>query len=154
MAATVSLWLVIFLVLIAPFDVAELAFHIRLEIMPIYGVISFISYIVLVPIQNWVVKRTNSWTIIQEISFLLIFSLLSHVGCFLYYSSEIVRGNLDYWDFTKQIYLPIFFLLLVLLIFARWLLINKKFSRSPSLPMRSLLKEITNEMYCRSITRN
>lgn len=53
-AFVIGLWLAIFLVLIAPFDASELSFWIRLEILPFYGLISFVCYSALIPIQNWV----------------------------------------------------------------------------------------------------
>jgi hypothetical protein len=87
---------------------------------------------VLVPIQNWKIKLTKRWTLFDEISFVLIFSLIAQIGSFLYYSSDIVRGKLGYWEFTLEIYFPIFLILLSILVFVRWLLIKNKPSLSSS----------------------
>ncbi len=56
-ALVISLWLVLFLVLIAPFYIAEPKFSVRLEILPIYGIVSFVVYMSLIPIQNWTFKQ-------------------------------------------------------------------------------------------------
>ncbi|MBR9844679.1 MAG: hypothetical protein GYB35_00540 [Algicola sp.] len=70
-AIIISLWLVLFLILIAPFDIEELNFSARLEILPVYGLITFLVYVLLIPFQNWLFKKTQTWNIVLE---LLIFN--------------------------------------------------------------------------------
>ncbi|WP_299278615.1 LytTR family DNA-binding domain-containing protein [uncultured Psychroserpens sp.] len=121
----ISLWLVLFLILIAPFDIAELTFSARLEILPTYGLISFLAYTILIPIQNWIFKRFKTWTIGTECIFIVLFNIIQIFICYGYYKSSIVNGNYDFQKFGLEIYLPIFFILLPIIIFLRWFL-NKK----------------------------
>ena len=124
-ALIISLWLVLFLILIAPFDIAELTFSARLEILPIYGVISFLVYMILIPIQNWIFKHFKKWTLISEALFISTFNAIQIVVTFSYYKSNIVNGDYDFQKFSLEIYVPIFFILLPIIIFLRWFL-NKK----------------------------
>lgn len=124
-ALLISLWLVIFLILIAPFDIAELPFKIRLEILPLYGLISFFSYIFLIPFQNLIIKKFKKWTIVFEACFVILFSSLTIIGSFFYYRSNIIKGNHNLKEFALEVYFPIFLVLLTVLIFARWFL-NRK----------------------------
>ena len=127
----ISLWLVIFLVVIAPFDAADLSFRIRLQILPFYGVISFLCYMLLVPLQNWIFKKKGKWTIVLEILFVVLYNLIALVGCFAYYQSDVINGDYPFEKFTFEVYYPIFFILLSILIFARWFL-NRKVRGLPT----------------------
>ena len=124
-ALIISLWLVLFLILIAPFDIAELTFSARLEILPIYGLISFVVYMFLVPIQNWAFKYFKKWTLLSEVLFIIIFNCIQIIFSYSYYKSSIVNGNYNFQKFLLDIYLPIFFILLTIVVFSRWFL-NKK----------------------------
>lgn len=120
-----SIWLVVFLVLIAPFDVADLSFTARLIMMPVYGIIAFLSYVVLLPLQNWFFQQYKRWTILSEISFITLFQLIALIGSYAYYKSSILNGDYPFPKFTLEVYYPIFILLLSVIIFARWFLSKK-----------------------------
>ncbi len=124
-AVIIAIWLVIFLVLIAPFDIAELPFSIRLEIMPLYGLISFIAYILLVPIQNFVFKKLDRWTLFLEIFIIVLFNVIVLTGSYYYYKSSIINGEYSFMKFTVEVYYPIFFIILPIIVFARWFLSKK-----------------------------
>jgi len=124
-ALIIAAWLIAFLVLIAPFDVAELPFSIRLEIMPMYGLISFVAYMVLIPFQNMIFRKSGKWTIFLETILILLFNIIAFSGSYLYYKSGVVNGEYSFVRFALEVYYPIFFILLPMLIFARWYL-NKK----------------------------
>ncbi|MFY0592919.1 LytTR family DNA-binding domain-containing protein [Roseivirga sp.] len=123
----VGVWLVIFLVLIAPFDIAELPIAIRAEILPPYGLISFFSYLIVIPLQNWLFRRLGYWNIFHETCLILLFNLLAWIGSYGYYQSGIINGEYSFFNFTLEIYSPIFFILLPIIIFSRWYL-NKNVS--------------------------
>ncbi|MFK7814680.1 MAG: LytTR family transcriptional regulator DNA-binding domain-containing protein [Maribacter sp.] len=124
-AFVISFWLVLFLVLIAPFDVAELSFSIRLQILPFYGVIFFVAYMILVPIQNWIFKKLGRWTLFLEILIIILFTCIGLMGSYLYYTTDIINGNYSFSKYTLEVYYPIFLILLPILLFSRWYL-NKK----------------------------
>ena len=122
----ISIWLVAFLVIIAPFDVAELPLKYRLELMPFYGVIALTGYLVLIPLQNWIFSKTKSWTIYQEVGFIFCFNTLVLIGSYAYYKSSYLNGAYSFKKFTLEVYYPTFILLLSTILFARWFLFRKK----------------------------
>ena len=122
----ISIWLVLFIVIIAPFDASDLTFSIRLKILPFYGVITFLSYVVLIPIQNVVFKRFNNWNIAFEIAYIFAFSILGLIGSYIYYKSNIINGDYQLVNFIFKNYYPIFFFSLSVLVFSRWFLNKEK----------------------------
>lgn len=136
-AATISLWLVVFLVVIAPFDVSELPFSIRLEIMPFYGVISFIGYVLVLPIQNWYFKKWDRWNWPEEIAFITLYNLIVFYGSYAYYQSDIINGNYSFGKFALEVYAPTLLLLLTTLIILRLFIFKSKTSQFvPKLELR------------------
>ncbi len=124
-AFVLAIWLAIFLILIAPFDIAELSIGVRLEIMPMYGLISFLGYLTLIPLQIWANKRKKSRSIIFEILVISLFNVLVLSGSYIYYRSSIVNGDFSFVKFTFEVYLPIFFIQLPIIIIARWFVSKK-----------------------------
>lgn len=124
-ALLISIWLVGFLILIAPFDVSDLDFSIRLVLMPFYGVITFVGYMALIPFQNKIHQLKGEWTILYEILFLIALNLLVCVMCFQYYRTDFIRGDFSFSKFVLGVYYPIFFVLLSVLIILRWFLFKR-----------------------------
>ena len=131
-ALIIALWLYLFLVLIAPFDTSDLSFSIRLLILPPYGFISFAGYMILVPWQNWFFKNKSKWNLPFEIIFVLLFNFIILLGSFAYYKTDIINGAYSFTKFTFQVYYPIFFILLPMLLFLRWRLNRKTASEKPN----------------------
>jgi hypothetical protein len=131
-ALFISLWLVVFLVLIAPRDIAELPFNVRLQLMPFYGILSFVGYMMLIPIQNWAYRQSGKWTYYHEVGFLILFNILMFYSCYAYYRSDVMRGRFSFIQFTTEIYYPIFFIVLSVILGLRWLLFKKKFKENQS----------------------
>jgi len=124
-AIIIGVWLVLFLVLIAPFDTADLPMPIRVRILPPYGLISIAAYFALIPAQNWVFRKTGKWNTLFEAVFLLTFNVMVWIGSYGYYKTDIINGEYSFSKFTLEVYYPIFFIILPILIFVRWYL-NKK----------------------------
>jgi len=82
-AIMISVWLIIFLVLIAPFDAGDLSFMIRLQILPPYGLISLISYLAIIPLQDFVFKKSKKWTIFSEGLIIAVYNLLVWLGSYM-----------------------------------------------------------------------
>ena len=121
----ISIWLALFLVLIAPFDASELSFSIRWMLLPPYGLISFFAYIVVVPLQNYAFKKFRQWNLLLEIAFISAFNAACFPVTYLYYKSSIINGEYDFFNFTFEIYTPILVILLSVIVFTRWYLNNK-----------------------------
>ncbi|GAB4156891.1 MAG: hypothetical protein Tsb0033_08070 [Winogradskyella sp.] len=124
-ALVISIWLVLFLIIIGPFDISDLNFTSRLEILPVYGLLSFTVYIVLVPIQNLIYKRLDFWNLLFESLFIIVFNFIQIFTSYFYYKSKLVNGEYDFQPFLLKIYLPVGIILLTVIIFSRWFL-NKK----------------------------
>lgn len=124
-ALVISIWLVLFLIIIGPFDISDLNFTSRLEILPVYGLLSFIVYMVLVPIQNLIYKRLHFWNLLFESLFIIVFNFIQIFTSYFYYKSKLVNGEYDFQSFLLKIYLPVGIILLTVIIFSRWFL-NKK----------------------------
>ncbi len=125
----ISFWLVVFLVVIAPFDTADLSLQLRFSLMPVYGLIAFVSYAVLLPLQGALYRRAQKWTVLHEVLFIVLFQFIALIGSFIYYKSDILNGEYTFRKFTLEVYYPIFIVLLSIIIFARWFLFRRKQKR-------------------------
>lgn len=125
-AVLISVWLVAFLVLIAPFDASDLSFSIRLWLMPFYGVISFLGYLVLFPFQNYLLGLNGKWSLGSEVLFLICYNIIVCAGSYAYYVSDIINGDYPFNKFVIGVFVPIFFVLLSIIIFLRWFLFKEK----------------------------
>ena len=124
-ALIISLWLVFFLITIAPFDAADLRFVARLVILPVYGLISFIAYLLLIPFQNWLFHYFKKWSITSEALFIIAFNSIQIFASYIYYKTDLVNGDYNFQTFALSVYLPIGCIILPIVIFLRWFL-NKK----------------------------
>ncbi|WP_299125989.1 LytTR family DNA-binding domain-containing protein [uncultured Winogradskyella sp.] len=124
-ALIISLWLVFFLVIIAPFDAGDLSFEVRLLILPFYGVISFLTYMLIIPFQNLIHRYLKKWTILLEAAFIIVFNAFQIIASYSYYKTEIINGDYNFETFVLYVYLPIGLIILPIILFLRWFL-NKK----------------------------
>ncbi|MFK7951826.1 MAG: LytTR family transcriptional regulator DNA-binding domain-containing protein [Ekhidna sp.] len=103
----ISIWLVLFLVLIAPFDVSDLSILIRIRITIVYGVILFFCYFVCIVVQRILFKTFLKWSLILEISIYFLLYFLVLPLAVLYYKSGIVNGDYSVVSFIREQYIPI-----------------------------------------------
>lgn len=126
-----GVWLYLFLVLIGPFDAAEVPLSIRTFLMIGYSLVFFLAYALLVVVQNKLYQYLGKWTIGWECFIVLLFCVYSLPLCFAYYKTDIVRGDFNFDKFTFSIYLPTLAILLPVIFLGRHLLVrNKKEKRS------------------------
>jgi len=119
LASVISLWLVVFLIFIAPFDTSDLNMVNRLRILPIYGVLSFGVYLLLIPVQNYFFKRYETWNWSLELFFILIYDIILLFFSYSYYKTDIVNGLYDFKIFSLKVYLPICLILFPILFLLR-----------------------------------
>jgi len=119
-ALLLSLWLLSFLILFAPFDVSDLNKYARWTLLPPYGIIFLLNYGLLVPWQQKIYKKTQAWNLALELIFLLAFLLLCFFGSFFYYSSPIMNGDLSIGAFFTQQYIAFSLILSPLVLILRW----------------------------------
>jgi len=125
----ISVWLAAFLVLIAPFDAAELPFLIRLQILPPYGIISLLGYMVIISFQKLIFNKFKKWTPFLEGLVILVFNILVLFGSYAYYKTTIINGTYTFSKFTFEVYYPIFFILLPIIVFGRWYLTKRTLNK-------------------------
>lgn len=119
-----GIWLVVFLILISPFDTAELRFYQKIHILPPYAILIFLAYMLTVFIQNRVFKILNKWNRAYELIFHIVLVIMILIFIYPYYKGDLVRGDFGFWEFVVGIYLPIS-LVFVALIFIGRLYLNK-----------------------------
>lgn len=121
----IGIWLTLFLIIIAPFDASDLSFRIRLIILPFYGLIAVLSYLILIPLQNFIFGAIKKWNIGIEITYVFVYMLITLSASYVYYKSDIINGTFDLRNFIVGIYYPIFFIMLIIIVLSRWF-INKE----------------------------
>jgi DNA-binding LytR/AlgR family response regulator len=80
----------------------------------------------IIPLQNWLFRKSGLWTIVHEIGFFLVYNVLILIGCFFYYRSSFLNGAYDFERFSLEIYYPTFIILFIILILSRWFLFNQQ----------------------------
>lgn len=117
-----GIWLYLFLVLIGPFDAADLSMKIRTILMPGYSLVFFLSYALLIPIQNLLYHRLNKWKLGYEITVMAFFCVYALPLCYAYYKTELVNGLFGFSTFAINVYLPTISLLIPVIIVGRYLI--------------------------------
>ena len=117
-----GIWLYCFLALVGPFDAAGLSLSIRVHLMIGYGVVFFLSYTVIIPIQNKLFQYLGEWKLIYEVGIVTLFCVLCLPVSYAYYKTEIVNGTFSFSDFTLAIYLPTLVILLPVIFAGRYLI--------------------------------
>ncbi|MEP5072727.1 MAG: LytTR family transcriptional regulator, partial [Crocinitomicaceae bacterium] len=103
----ISIWLVLFLVLIAPFDVSDLSFLIRIRITVVYGLILFFCYLLCIVVQYILFKKRSCWSLRFEALIYFLLYILVLPLTILYYKSGIVNGDYPISLFILEQYIPI-----------------------------------------------
>lgn len=133
-----GLWLYLFLAIIGPFDAAPLPLRIRMFLMVGYGLVFCVVYVACIPLQNAWHTHRKTWSWLDEIVFLLLFSIISLPACYRYYITDAVNGDWGFRRFSLEIFLPTIIILLPLLAFARWIVARRRHTstqpQAPPLP--------------------
>ena len=138
----ISIWLVLFLVFIGPFDIAELPMKYRLELMPGYGVIFLVCYMLVVLLQNWIFQRVGKWNLLLELGIITLLYVLVLCGNFLYYRSSWINGEMNFGQFLGLIYLPTLLVISVLFLFGRWFISRKQTEMESNVEPSNFSKKI------------
>lgn len=125
LGAIVGVWLSLFLIFIAPFDVTDLILKVRFILLPVYGLLFFIGYVMLFPLQNYVFSKLGYWNLLLEFAFVSLLCVLLLFMMFSYYQSGYINGDFSFAAFSTSIYLPIVLVICTILFLGRWFL-NKK----------------------------
>ncbi|MEO1652087.1 MAG: LytTR family DNA-binding domain-containing protein [Bacteroidota bacterium] len=150
-ALFISFWLVAFLTLIGPFDAASLSLKIRLILMPGYGAAFLFSYLLIIPLQNWLYQKVGKWHLGLESGMLLSLYLICLVPTYLYYISDHVNGDYDFLKFLGEVYLPSLLIISTLLIPLRLYGGNKSEGTSEKLKLKGESKKDVLQIEARQL---
>lgn len=119
-----AVWIFIFLYFTEPLDVNEFNNDEKLLFLPGYGLLGGICYLMFLPFQYYLYKRTeHKWPLINEIIFLVFFSVISIVIARIYYLYIIVIGEQNPYTLgymLRAIYLPALATILPIIIVGRF----------------------------------
>lgn len=123
-AIGLAIWVFVFLYFTEPLDVNEFGATEKLIYLPLYGLIGALLYLIMMPIQKLLFKRSKlQWTIINELVFLLIFMLLSILVLRLFYLHFIIEwhpNRYGLWYHLKAIMLPAILTIIPIVIIGRF----------------------------------
>ncbi|WP_299767195.1 LytTR family DNA-binding domain-containing protein [uncultured Dokdonia sp.] len=121
-----AIWIFIFLYFTEPLDVNEFGDREKLIYLPFYGLIGALCYIIMLPLQNFLYKRSDKqWSLKNEIIFNLAFIVFSFVLARTYYVYVIVYGESNpytLWYYTTSIFIPAIVTILPIVLAGRWAL--------------------------------
>ncbi|WP_299336572.1 LytTR family DNA-binding domain-containing protein [uncultured Psychroserpens sp.] len=123
-ALGLAIWIFVFLYFTEPLDVNEFGDSEKLIYLPIYGVLGALLYVVVLPFQNWLFKRNHtSWTLLNEVLFLVVFIGITIVILRLFYLHFIIEwhpNRYGLWYHIKAIMLPAILTILPIVIIGRF----------------------------------
>ncbi|WP_299681432.1 LytTR family DNA-binding domain-containing protein [uncultured Dokdonia sp.] len=121
-----AIWIFIFLYFTEPLDVNEFGDREKIIYLPFYGLIGALCYIIMLPLQNFLYKRSQKqWSLKNEIIFNLAFIAFSFVLARTYYVYVIVYGESNpytLWYYTTSIFIPAIVTILPIVLAGRWAL--------------------------------
>ena len=119
LAAVLGLWLVVFLVFIAPFDAEDLSLKVRLILLPPYGFLFFFCYMIGFGVQQGWYRASNSWDVRKEVAVVLVILLSVPIMVYPYYISDWINGEYGLADFLLLQFVPTSLILTPFLVFGR-----------------------------------
>ena len=123
-ALLLAIWIFIFLYFTEPLDVNEFGDKEKLIYLPGYGLLGGVCYLVFLSFQYYLYKRTeNKWRLINEIIFLVSFSVISIAVARMYYLYVIMIGERNPYTLgymLRAIYLPALATILPIIIIGRF----------------------------------
>lgn len=119
-----AVWIFVFLYFTEPLDVNEFGDREKLIYLPGYGLVGGICYLLFLPFQYYIYKRSNqNWAVISELLFLLIFCIGSITIARLYYLYVVMIGESNPYTLgymLKAIYLPAVATILPIVVIGRF----------------------------------
>lgn len=116
----VAIWTVLFLILLAPFDISDLSTQYKFLLLPTYGLLFMISYLLSLLLQKRLYQHYGKWQVWMELLFLFLFLSICFLLSTLYYRSPIMNGEMSVPAFLQRQYIPIAIIISPLLLILRW----------------------------------
>ncbi|AOW21327.1 LytTR family DNA-binding domain-containing protein [Urechidicola croceus] len=124
-AIGLGVWVFIFLFLSEPFDINKFSQKEKFVYLPIYGFIQSICYLLILPYQEVILKKQNSWLLKNELFLLLLLSIIGSIINFFFYKYIIVNNEPHTYEFIhyqKFVYLPALTIILPFVFISRYIL--------------------------------
>ncbi|MEM9050964.1 MAG: LytTR family DNA-binding domain-containing protein [Bacteroidota bacterium] len=121
----ISLWLYLFLVLVGPYDGADVDFVDRISMMSGYGFSAFVSYAMISLLERKLYEVSLKWNLSNELKISLAFYALTLPISFAYYKTEIVQGEYSFGIFTGTLFLPTVLIMTPIVFLVRYLVARK-----------------------------
>lgn len=123
-ALGLTIWIFVFLYFTEPLDVSEFGNREKLIYLPIYGLLGGVSYLLFLPFQNLLFKKSKKrWTLLNEMVFLTVFTLVAITLARLFYIYVIMineRNPYPLGYMISDIYLPAIATILPIIIIGRF----------------------------------
>ncbi|MDC8004373.1 LytTR family DNA-binding domain-containing protein [Aureisphaera galaxeae] len=123
-ALGLALWIFAFLYFTEPLDVDEFGDTEKLIYLPFYGLGGAISYLMMMPVQRWIWKRSNSnWYVKSELLFLVSFvvwALIVTRSVYLYVVMVDEPNPYSFGYYIGNVFFPAISVLLPIVIIGRW----------------------------------
>lgn len=125
-ALALAIWIFVFLYFTEPLDVNEFGDREKLMYLPVYGIIGALCYVMMLPLQYYLYRRSKrQWSIQNELLFNSAFIAFSFVLARTYYIYVVVYGESNpysLWYYTTSIFIPAILTILPIVLIGRWAL--------------------------------
>ncbi len=122
-ALGLAIWVFVFLYFTEPLDVNEFNATEKLIYLPLYGILTAIIYIVLLPVQQWLYHKSGLWRLRDELLVLILFIGIAVVVMRFYYLQFIVHWHpnaYSLWFHFRAILAPAMLTILPVLLIGRF----------------------------------
>ncbi|WCO03218.1 LytTR family DNA-binding domain-containing protein [Psychroserpens ponticola] len=123
-ALGLCVWIFVFLYFTEPLDVNEFENTEKLIYLPLYGLIGALLYVMVLPFQMWLLKKSNAkWKLSKELLVLGLFIVFAIFGLRLFYLHFIVEWHPNaytFWYHLKSIIFPAMLTILPIVIIGRF----------------------------------
>ncbi|MEP0266219.1 LytTR family DNA-binding domain-containing protein [Dokdonia sp.] len=125
-AFALAIWIFIFLYFTEPLDVHEFDNKQKLTYLPLYGLLGAICYIAILPLQQFLYKKTAKvWSLKNELFFNSVFIVFSFIvvrSFYLYVIMANERNPYTLGYYTLRIFIPAILTILPIVLAGRWAL--------------------------------
>jgi len=117
-----GIWIFVFLYFMEPLGIFVFNNTEKLKYLPIYSLGGIVIYLSIIPLQNFLYKRDKYWSLLSEISVLLLFLILGIV--IIKFLFDFIINNHFFleslFDFFLVFYIPAVLAFFPLIILSRW----------------------------------
>ncbi|MFY0630824.1 MAG: LytTR family transcriptional regulator [Flavobacteriaceae bacterium] len=125
-AIGLALWIFLFLFFIKPLTVESLNLQEQLFFLPIYGLVSGLSYLAIILPQSFLYRsQKERWSVFNEIIILLALSIISVLFIWVFFRYAVTVDDTipyEFGEFLIEIFLPAYYIILPLVFIARFFL--------------------------------